>query len=157
VKTIAARILDTLRLPYEIREYAHREDELDALAVAAKVGLPPERVFKTLVLQGDRTGLLMACLPAGAELDLKALAALSGNKRAEMVPVRELPALTGYQRGGVSPLGGRRRCPVFIDASAADLDQVSVSAGQRGLQLILSGPDLIRATGARAVPLCRRA
>ena len=156
MKTIAARLLDGMGIHYELREYPFSEDELDALTVAAKVGLPPEQVFKTLVLRGDRTGLLMACIPAGAELDTKALAALSGNKRVEMVHVKELPALTGYQRGGVSPLGAKKRCPVFIHESAAGLDLLSVSAGQRGLQLLLSGADLIAATGARVGELGRR-
>ena len=154
-KTIAAHLLDQLKIGYELREYAYTEDELDAPSAAAKMGLPPERLFKTLVLRGDRTGPLMACIPAAAELDLKALAAHSGNKRTEMVPVKELPVLTGYQRGGVSPLGARRRCPVFIDESAVGIDHLAVSAGRRGLQILLAGRDLIRATGARVAPLCR--
>lgn len=155
MKTIAARILDGLGTAYELRAYAFSGDELDAVSVAAKVAMPPERVFKSLVLRGDRTGLLMACIPAAAELDLKALAAASGNKRVEMVPVKVLPTLTGYQRGGVSPLGSKKRCPVYIDASAQTLDQLSVSAGQRGLQMLLSGPDLIAATAAKVVTLAR--
>jgi len=156
VKTTAARLLDRLKIAYELREYAYEEDELDALSAAAKMGIPPEHLFKTLVLWGDRTGPLMACVPAAAELDLKALAAHSGNKRTEMVPVKDLPGLTGYQRGGVSPLGVKKRCPVFVDESALEIDCLSVSAGRRGLQLVLSGRDLIRATGATVVPLSRK-
>ncbi|HET7264171.1 MAG TPA: Cys-tRNA(Pro) deacylase [bacterium] len=155
MKTVAAHLLDRLRIPYEVREYAYSEDDLDAVTAAAKVGLPPERVFKTLVVRGDKTGVVMACIPASADLDLKALAARSGNKRTEMVPVRELPGLTGYQRGGVSPLGGKGHAAVFIDESARGLDRVSVSAGRRGVQLLLSGAGLIRATGGRVARLTR--
>jgi Cys-tRNA(Pro)/Cys-tRNA(Cys) deacylase len=155
VKTVAAHLLDRLGIPYDVREYAYAEDELDAVTAAAKVGLPPEQVFKTLVARGDRTGIVMACIPASADLDLKALAACSGNKRADMIPVKDLPALTGYQRGGVSPLGGKRQIAVFVDERARGLDTVSVSAGRRGVQLVLSGPDLIRAAGATVAPLTR--
>jgi Cys-tRNA(Pro)/Cys-tRNA(Cys) deacylase len=130
-------------------------NQLDAVTAAAKVGLTPERVFKTLVVRGDKAGVVMACIPALADLDLKALAAHSGNKRTEMVPVKDLPALTGYQRGGVSPLGGKGHITVFVDDSARALDQVSISAGRRGLQIVLSEPDLVRAAGAAVVPLTR--
>ena len=154
-KTNAARILDQLKIPYELREYPWSEEELDAVSVAHKVGLPPEQVFKTLVVRGDRTGVMMACIPAAVELDLKALAAISGNKKVEMVPVKEIQALTGYVRGGVSPLGSKKAYPLYLDASAEALDQVSVSAGQRGLQMVLSGPALIRATRATVASLRR--
>jgi Cys-tRNA(Pro)/Cys-tRNA(Cys) deacylase len=107
------------------------------------------------VVRGDKAGVVMACIPALADLDLKALAAHSGNKRTEMVPVKDLPALTGYQRGGVSPLGGKGHITVFVDDSARALDQVSISAGRRGLQIVLSEPDLVRAAGAAVVPLTR--
>ncbi|MHB9145649.1 MAG: Cys-tRNA(Pro) deacylase [Symbiobacteriia bacterium] len=155
MKTIAVRILDQLKIPYELREYPWSEDELDAVTVAYKIGLPPEQVFKTLVVRGDRTGVLMACVPGSAELDLKALAAVSGNKRVEMVPVKEIQGLTGYIRGGVSPLGSKKAYPLYLDTAAAGLGQVSVSAGQRGLQMILSGPDLARATRAKLASLTR--
>ncbi|MCL5677616.1 MAG: Cys-tRNA(Pro) deacylase [Firmicutes bacterium] len=155
MKTIAARMLDQMKIPYELREYPWSEDELDAPSVARKIGLSPEQVFKTLVVRGDKTGVLMACVPGSAELDLKALAALSGNKKVEMVPVKEIQTLTGYIRGGVSPLGSRKRYPLYLDERARDLNPVSISAGQRGLQIVLSGPDLIRATGATVAGLCR--
>ncbi len=130
---------------------------MDAVTVAHKVGLPPEQVFKTLVLRGDRTGVLMASLPADAELDLKVLAAVSGNRKVEMVPVRDLPALTGYVRGGVSPLGTKKAYPYYLDEIAIILDPVSVSAGQRGVQMFLSGEDLARATGAVLAAISRAA
>ncbi len=107
-KTIAARILDQMKITYELREYEWNEEELDAVTVARKVGLPPEQVFKTLVVRGDKTGVLVACIPGDGELDLKALAGASGNKKVEMVPVKEIQGLTGYIRGGVSPLGMKK-------------------------------------------------
>ncbi|MHB8928599.1 MAG: Cys-tRNA(Pro) deacylase [Bacillota bacterium] len=155
MKTNAARILDELKIAYQVREYEWDEDELDALTVAGKIGLPPELVFKTLVARGDETGVVVACLPGNAELNLKALAAISGNKKIELVPVKELQALTGYVRGGVSPLGMKRSFPLFLDETAEIIDLMAVSAGQRGVQLFLSGPDLIRATGATLAALGR--
>lgn len=155
MKTNAARILDELKIAYQVREYEWDEDELDAVTVAGKIGLPPEQVFKTLVARGDKTGGIVACLPGSAELDLKALAAISGNKKIELVPVKELQALTGYVRGGVSPLGMKRSFPLFLDETAEIIDLMAVSAGQRGTQLVLSGPDLIRATGATLAALGR--
>lgn len=155
MKTIAARILDQMKIPYELREYDWSEDELDAVTVARKCGLPPEQVFKTLVTEGDKTGVLVACIPGDAELDLKALATISGNKRVEMVPVKEILGLTGYIRGGCSPLGMKKQYPFYLDETAEIIDQMAVSAGQRGLQIVLSGPDLIRATGAKLAALTK--
>ncbi|MFO7273320.1 MAG: Cys-tRNA(Pro) deacylase [Bacillota bacterium] len=155
MKTIAARILDQLKIPYELVAYAWSEEELDAVSVARKIGLPPEQVFKTLVVRGDRTGVLVASIPGNAELDLKRLAAVSGNKKVEMVPVKEIQGLTGYVRGGVSPLGMKRQYPYYLDETAEILDRLAVSAGQRGLQLVLSGPDLIRATGPKLADITR--
>jgi Cys-tRNA(Pro)/Cys-tRNA(Cys) deacylase len=155
MKTIAARILDGLKIPYELQAYEWSEEELDAVSVARKVGLPPEQVFKTLVVRGDKTGPLVACIPADRELDLKGLAAVSGNKKVEMVPVKEIQGLTGYIRGGVSPLGMKKRFPTFVHETAPDLDRIAISAGQRGLQLLITGADLIRATGAKVAALCK--
>jgi len=154
-KTIAARILDQLGIGYELRAYEVVEDELDAITVAAKIGLAPEQTFKTLVVRGDKTGELVACIPAGAELDLKSLAALSGNKKVDLVPVREIEGLTGYLRGGVSPLGMKKSYPVFVDELAEILDPVSISGGRRGLQILLSGSDLIKVTKARLASLTK--
>ncbi|MFZ5823422.1 MAG: Cys-tRNA(Pro) deacylase [Bacillota bacterium] len=155
MKTIAARILDQVEIAYELRPYDWDEEELDAATVARKVGLPPEQVFKTLVVRGDKTGVLVACIPGDGELDLKQLAAVSGNKKVEMVPVKEIQNLTGYIRGGVSPLGMKKAYPFYLDETAEIIDVISVSAGQRGLQMLLSGPDLIRATGAHLAPLTK--
>lgn len=155
MKTIAARMLDQLKIPYTLHEYEWSEEELDAVTVAAKVGLPPEQVFKTLVVRGDKTGPLVACIPAPAELDLKVLASLSGNKKVEMVPVKELQGLTGYIRGGCSPLGMKKRFHTYLHETAADLNPIAVSAGVRGTQIFVSGADLIRATAAKVASLCK--
>jgi Cys-tRNA(Pro)/Cys-tRNA(Cys) deacylase len=155
MKTIAARKLDTLKIPYELHEYSWSDDELDAVTVAHKVGLPPSQVFKTLVARGDKTGPLVACIPADAELDLKGLAVLSGNKKVEMVPVKEIQSLTGYIRGGCSPLGMKKRFPTFIHETAPNLQPIAISAGQRGLQIFVGGADLVRATGATVAPLLK--
>ena len=123
-------------------------DDLSAPRVAEKVGLPPEQVFKTLVARGDRTGVLMACIPANTELDLKALAAASGNKKVDLVPVKEVLALTGYVRGGVSPVGVRKPYPFYLDETADLWDLISVSAGVRGCQMLVDPDDLARITEA---------
>ena len=147
-KTNAARILDAASIRYELREYEVDEDDLSAPNVAAKIGMPPEEVFKTLVARGDRHGVLMACIPANTELDLKALAAASGNKKIELVAVKEVLPLTGYIRGGVSPIGVRKPYPFYLDETAILFDAISVSAGIRGCQLVLAPDDLVRITEA---------
>ncbi|HWI66066.1 MAG TPA: aminoacyl-tRNA deacylase, partial [Symbiobacteriaceae bacterium] len=121
-------MLDQMKIAYELREYEWNEEELDAVTVARKVGLPPEQVFKTLVTHGDKTGVLVACIPGNAELDLKALAAVSGNKKVEMVSVKEILGLTGYIRGGVSPLGMKKQYPFYLDETAEIIDVISISA-----------------------------
>lgn len=146
MKTAAAQALDRIGAIYEIREYA--EETLTAQEAARQLGLPLERVFKTLVVRGDRTGVLLACLPGSSELDLKLLARISANKKTDLVPVAEIHRLTGYLRGGVSPLGGRRAYPLFLEESAILHESVSVSAGMRGMQLIVKPSDLIRAANA---------
>lgn len=148
MKTNAARLLDGLKITYELREYPVDIDDLGAENVAAKVGMPLEQVFKTLVTRGDKTGVLMACIPGAAELDLKALAVISGNKKVEMVPLKEVQGLTGYLRGGVSPLGAKKKYPVYIDSSAAKHERIAVSAGIRGCQLLLEPDSLAQAAGA---------
>ena len=147
-KTNAARILDAASIHYELRAYEVDEDDLSAPRVAEKIGMPPEQVFKTLVARGDRSGVLMACIPANTELDLKALAAASGNKKIELVAVKEVLPLTGYIRGGVSPIGGRKPYPFYLDETAILFDVMSVSAGVRGCQLVLAPDDLARITDA---------
>jgi Cys-tRNA(Pro)/Cys-tRNA(Cys) deacylase len=155
MKTIAARLLDQLQIAYELRAYDVNEDELDAITVARKVNMPPEATFKTLVARGDKTGVMMACVPGDAELDLKKFAAATGNKKIELVAVREIQALTGYIRGGVSPLGSKKKYPLFLDETALLHDRISVSAGQRGFQLILSPLDLQQAAGAELADLAK--
>ena len=154
-KTNAARILDTLGISYEIKEYEVDEDDLSAVHVAQSVGMPIEMVFKTLVARGDKNGILMAVIPGAAELDLKALAAASGNKRVEMVHLKEVFALTGYIRGGCSPLGAKKEYPVYLDRHAEAQTTIAVSAGKRGEQLLLAPADLVRATRATVAEIVR--
>jgi Cys-tRNA(Pro)/Cys-tRNA(Cys) deacylase len=148
-KTNAARILDRAGIHYELREYAVNEEDLSAPHVAEAIGMPPEQVFKTLVARGDRTGVLLAAIPANAELNLKALAAVSGNKKVELVAVKEVLGLTGYIRGGVSPLGTKKPYPLYLEETADLWDVISVSAGLRGCQLLVAPEDLARVTEAR--------
>ncbi len=146
VKTNAARILDREKIHYELREYEVDESDLSAPHVAEKIGMPPEQVFKTLVARGDRSGVLMAGIPANTELDLKALANASGDKKVELVAVKEVLGLTGYIRGGVSPVGSRKPYPFYLDETADLWDVISVSAGVRGCQMLLTPEDLARVT-----------
>jgi Cys-tRNA(Pro)/Cys-tRNA(Cys) deacylase len=155
MKTNAARMLDRLGIPYETREYPVDPDDLGAAKVAEGVGLPLPQVFKTLVVRGDRRGVLLAVLPGNAELDLKALAKLSGDRRVELVPLKEVQPLTGYVRGGVTALAAKKSYPVFADQSIRGHAVVSVSAGTRGRQLLLAPADYLRATGAAVGPLAR--
>ena len=155
MKTNAARILDALGIRYELREYEVDEEDLSAESVARKVRLPPEQVFKMLVCRGDRTGVLFAVVPAGAELDFKAAARLSGDRSVEMVALREVQPLTGYIRGGVTVLGARKDHPAYADETIELFDVISVSAGVRGTQVLLAPSDYLRATKARTGPLTR--
>ena len=155
VKTNAARILDAAGIHYELREYMVDEDDLSATSVAAKIDMPPEQVFKTLVARGDRTGVLIACIPANAELHLKALATASGNKKVELVPVKDVLGLTGYIRGGVSPVGTRKPYPFYLEETALLWAVISVSAGVRGCQLVLAPDDLARLLDARCCAIAK--
>lgn len=155
MKTIAARILDQLNIPYELRAYEVNEDELDAVTVARKVSMPPEAVFKTLVARGDKNGVLMAMVAADQELDLKKLATVSGNKKIDLVAVKELLGLTGYIRGGVSPLGAKKKYPVYLDETVILHEQISISAGQRGLQIVFAPADLQRVTEANLADISK--
>jgi Cys-tRNA(Pro)/Cys-tRNA(Cys) deacylase len=153
MKTVAARMLDQLKIAYELRAYEVSEDELDAETVARKIDLPPAQVFKTLVARGSRGNVALACLPATMELDLKALARLTGDKWIELVPVKEIQSLTGYIRGGVSPLGMKKHYPLYLDASALNFDRISISAGRRGLQILLPPDQLQKITQATLADL----
>jgi Cys-tRNA(Pro)/Cys-tRNA(Cys) deacylase len=148
-------MLDSAGIPYELREYQVDEDHLSAPHVAEAIGMPPEQVFKTLVARGDRTGVLLACIPANTELDLKALAAASGNKKVELVAMKEVLPLTGYIRGGVSPVGARKPYPVFLDETADLWDIIAVSAGIRGCQLLLAPDDLARVVEAQRCAIAK--
>jgi Cys-tRNA(Pro)/Cys-tRNA(Cys) deacylase len=145
-KTNAARLLDQIGIHYELREYEVDPNDLAAETVAAKIGLPPEQVFKTLVARGERNGIVMAIIPGDQELDLKALAAAAGERKIQLVPVKELQALTGYIRGGVTALAAKRDYPVFADETIELFHVVSISAGVRGLQILLTPADYLRAT-----------
>ncbi|MCY1015362.1 Cys-tRNA(Pro) deacylase [Pyxidicoccus sp. MSG2] len=155
MKTNAARILDSLGVKYELRDYEVDPDDLSAESVAAKVGMPAEQVFKTLVARGDRTGVLMAVVPGNAELDLKALARLTGDRKVDTVPLKELQPLTGYVRGGCTAIGGKKDYPVFVDETMELFDVVAVSAGVRGTQLVLTPADYLRVTKAKTGPISR--
>jgi Cys-tRNA(Pro)/Cys-tRNA(Cys) deacylase len=146
--TNAARTLQRLGIPFELREYEVDETDLSAENVASKVGLPLDQVWKTLVVRGDRTGVLFAVLPGSATLDLKALAKLSGNRSVDTVPLKDVQPLTGYIRGGVTALAGKKDYPVFVDETIALFEVVAVSAGIRGTQIVLAPADYLRAVNA---------
>ncbi len=152
-KTNACRMLDLLKITYTLHEYEWDESELDAQTVSEKVGVLSNQIFKTLIVQGDKTGVMVASIPGNCELNLKRLATVSGNKKVEMVPLKQILQLTGYIRGGVSPLGIKKKYPIYIDVSAKSMDLVSISAGRRGLQIFISGADLIVATEAFLVDI----
>lgn len=153
MKTNAARLLDSLGIHYELRDYEVDPDDLAAESVAAKVGLPPEQVFKTLVARGDRNGICFAVIPANNELDLKALAHATGNKKIDLVTLKEVQPLTGYIRGGVTALAAKKDYPVVVDETVELFDVISLSAGVRGTQIFLAPTDYLRATGALTAPI----
>jgi Cys-tRNA(Pro)/Cys-tRNA(Cys) deacylase len=148
-------LLDKLGIRYELREYEVDPDDLSAESVARKVGMPPEQVFKTLVARGERTGVLFAVVPGDCELDLKALARLSGDRKVDTVPLKEVQPLTGYVRGGVTALGARKDFPVFADETMELFEVVAVSAGIRGTQIVLAPADYLRAVRARVGAIAR--
>ena len=152
-KTNAARILDKLGIEYEIKTYEVDEDDLSAVHVAQVIGMDISTIFKTIVTRGDKTGVLMAVIGGGNEINLKSLAKASGNKSVSMIALKELLPLTGYVRGGCSPLGAKKNYPVYIDANALEQEKISVSAGLRGMQIIISPKDLIKATNATVANL----
>src|ERR1700723_1353174 len=153
MKTNATRILDDLGVAYALREYDLDPNDLDAETVALKIGLPAEQVFKTLVARGDRNGVCLAVTPANTQVDEKALARLSGDRKAEMVSLKEVQPLTGYIRGGVTALACKRSYPVYVDETAELFDLISVSAGVRGTQILLAPPDYLKAVQAIIGPI----
>jgi len=155
VKTNAVRMLESAGVAYELRTYAVDADDLSAIGVASAIGMPPEQVFKTLVARGDRTGTLLACVPSSTTLDLKATAAVSGNKKVELVGLKEVLDLTGYIRGGVSPIGTKKPFPVFLDETAMLWDVISVSAGIRGCQMLLPAARLVELANAQVFEIAQ--
>ena len=155
MKTNATRILEGLGIRYELRDYEVDPDDLSAETVAAKIGLPPDQVFKTLVVRGDRGGVYLAVAAANCDLDSKALAKLSGDRKVDLVPLKEVQQLTGYIRGGVTALGAKRDFPVYVDETMQLFDVVSVSAGVRGTQILLAPDDYISVVKATVGSIAR--
>jgi Cys-tRNA(Pro)/Cys-tRNA(Cys) deacylase len=152
-KTNAARILDRMGITYELVAYEVDENDLSAVHVAAQLGQNIEQVFKTILLRGDRNGIFVCIVPGAEEINLKLAASVSGNKKAETVAMKELLPLTGYIRGGCSPLGMKKPYPIFLHSSATRFPFIYISAGQRGLQLKLAPDDLIKAVNATTTEL----
>jgi len=152
-KTNAMRILDKAKIVYEPYEYTVDENDLTGVHIAREIGLDPDYVFKTIVAKGDKTGYLVFCIPCAMELDLKKCAKASGDKKIELLHVKDLLAATGYIRGGCSPIGMKKAFPTFIDETALLWDKITVSAGIRGCQLMLSPNELIALIGAETADL----
>ena len=144
-----------MKIPYEVREYEVDESDLSAVTAAQKIGLPIEQVFKTLVVHGDKSGVFLAVIPGGEELDLKATAAATGNKNVEMVALKDVHPLTGYIRGGVSPIGTKKPYPVYLDETALAFPLISISAGHRGMQVMVNPHDLMKVTNAKTARLAK--
>lgn len=147
-KTNAVRILDQAKIKYELTPYEVDESDLSAVHAAETSGINIDQIFKTLILKGDKTGHLVCVIPGGATLDLKKAAKVSGNKNCAMIAIKDLQPLTGYVRGGCSPIGMKKRLPTYIDSSALQWPHIHISAGQRGLQMQLAPADLVRVTEA---------
>ncbi len=154
-KTNAARLLDELGIRYAVREYEVDPDDLSAGTVAGKIGLPVEQTFKTLVARGDRHGVCFAVVPGSAEVDLKKLAAATGDKKIELVSLKDVQPLTGYIRGGVTAMAAKKNYPVFVDETVEMWDEISISAGQRGMQILIAPADYLRATNATLADIAR--
>jgi Cys-tRNA(Pro)/Cys-tRNA(Cys) deacylase len=155
MKTNAVRLLERAGIGFELRSYEVDPEDLAAETVAAKIGLPPEQVFKTLVARGDRHGVCLAVIPGSSQLDLKALAKATGDKKIDTVPLREVEPLTGYVRGAVTALACKKDYPVLVDETIELFDVVSISAGARGLQVLIAPGDYIRLTNARIAAIAK--
>lgn len=154
-KTNAVRFLDRAKIAYELKSYEVDLEDLSAESVARKIGFPEEKVFKTLLMRGDKKGLLFAVVAAGTEIDPKRVAKASGDKKCELVALKEVEPLTGYVRGGVTVFAAKKTFPVIIDESALEQDVISVSAGARGTQIILTPTDYIKAAKAKTASIAR--
>ena len=155
MKTNGARLLESLGIPFALQEYEVDPEDLSALTVAKKIGMPPEQVFKTLLTTGGPDSYVFAVIPGNAELDFKKLARVAGLRKAEMVPLKDVQPLTGYIRGGVTVFGAKKVFPILVDETAILFDKISVSAGTRGTQLILSPGDYLRAAQAQTADLTK--
>ncbi len=155
MKTNAVRLLDSFSVPHELREYEVDPDDLAAETVAAKIRMPPEQVFKTLLARGDRNGPCFAVIPGNYELDLRALAKLSGDRKTELVHLNEVKPLTGYIRGGVTVLAAKKQYPVYADETIELWEVISVSAGVRGTQILIAPADYLRVTNAKVGEIAR--
>ena len=152
-KTNAMRMLDAAKIPYEALEYEVDEKDLSGVHIAESLCFPPEQMFKTLVARGDKNGVAVFCIPVAEELNLKYAASVSGNKKLELLPVKELLGVTGYIRGGCSPIGMKKKFPTWVDESALQFDRITVSAGVRGIQLLLDRAALLQFIQAKVAPL----
>ena len=148
-KTNAMRRLDAAKIQYEVKEYEVDESDLSGVHIASQIGLPFEQVFKTLTAKGDKTGVIVFCIPCHKEIDLKKAAAVTGNKRVELLAVKDLLATTGYVRGGCSPIGMKKNFPTFIEECALEHEKITVSAGMKGAQLLLNVSELVQFVGAK--------
>ena len=148
-KTNAMRRLDAAKIPYRVMEYTVDENDLSGTHIAEQIGLPFAQVFKTLVAKGDKTGFVVFCIPSDKEIDLKHAASVTGNKKIEMLHVKDLLATTGYIRGGCSPIGMKKKFPTFIDESALNFERITVSSGVRGAQLLLRVDELVKFVDAK--------
>lgn len=157
MKTNAVRLIQSEGIPHRLRTYDVDPDDLSAGTVARKVGMPPDQVFKTLVVRGDRQGVLLAVIPGNTELDLKAVAKVTGNRKVEMVPLRDVQPLTGYVRGGVTALACKRPYPVVVDETVELHDEIAVSAGVRGCQIVLAPSDYLRSVKGQVADIARQA
>jgi Cys-tRNA(Pro)/Cys-tRNA(Cys) deacylase len=153
MKTNGARFLESLKIPFELIEYEVDPEDLSAITVAKKIGMPPEQVFKTLLTTGAPGTYVFAVIPGDAELDFKKLARAAGLRKAEMVSLKDVQPLTGYIRGGVTVFGAKKPFPVFVDETAILFDKISVSAGTRGTQVVLRPDDYVRAAEAIGEPV----
>jgi Cys-tRNA(Pro)/Cys-tRNA(Cys) deacylase len=152
-KTNVMRLLEAAGIPYEARTYAVDENDLSGEATAVKIGLPPERLFKTLALRGEKSGIFICCIPCHEAIDLRKAARAIGDKKAEMLAMKDLLPATGYIRGGVSPIGIKRKYPIFLDEAALLFDEIAVSAGMRGAMVLLRPEALVAYVGAAVCDL----
>ena len=152
-KTNAMRMLDAAKIKYEVLTYEVDESDLSGIHIGEQLGLPFGMLFKTLVAKGDKTGYIVFCIPVDKEVDLRRAASLTGNKKIEMVHVKDLLSLTGYIRGGCSPVGMKKKFPTYFDASVAEWERITVSAGMRGAQLLLDREEIVKYTDAQVFSL----